>query len=240
MAKVVCEKCSKEVRSDKRGTLTQWIFDESSCACNRPNLVKDSAITDKICPECFNFKLSRRTGSMTQWIFLRQQCKCSSLSNVMFEPASENSSVARSSSLEPAPEEDFAVADLPFSTERYKPLRYIARNSASVVYKCFDRHLNRLVAIKTLSFPDSAVLIDFQKEARTTGRLNHPNIVEVLATKRVAQTVTALPVSPAWCHEADPVWLNRVGDDFSYLSPSRYHHQRYRWRLLESNLLVNA
>lgn len=98
----------------------------------------------------------------------------------MSEPVFEKRPDTEFSDIEPTSEEDFAAADLPFSIERYKPLRYISKSSASVVYKCFDRHLNRLVAIKSLSFPNSAELINFQKEAQTTARLNHPNIVEVL------------------------------------------------------------
>jgi serine/threonine protein kinase len=184
MAGIVCEKCSKEVRPEKRGSLTQWIFDDTSCSCHRSVISEPSAATNNICTKCFNFKSSRRSGSMTQWIFRRYQCKCAleagPLNRIDETVSTERIYLGTSSNDEPAQEEEFADSDLPFLAERYKPLCYIARSAASIVYKCFDRQLGRLVAIKTLSFPDSAVSIQFQQEARATGLLKHPNIVEVL------------------------------------------------------------
>lgn len=122
---------------------------------------------------------------MTQWIFRRYQCKCDSASSTIdvdeiAEPESPRRSPVKKSSKVSEQEEDFSGLELPFPVERYKPLRHIARSSLSVVYKCFDRQLGRLVAIKALSFPDSAMLVRFQQEARATGLLKHPNIVEVL------------------------------------------------------------
>jgi serine/threonine protein kinase len=184
MAAIICDKCSKEVRAEKRGSLTQWIFDESSCSCQNEALkVPTDRTKSNVCPKCFNFKASRRSGSMTQWIFGRYQCKCSSDSVRQNETDTDKSSIHVSTINRtgvPEAEEDFGGSEMPFSVERYKPLRCIARSPLSVVYKCFDRQLDRLVAIKTLSFPDTETLIRFQEEARATALLKHPNIVEVL------------------------------------------------------------
>jgi serine/threonine protein kinase len=184
MAGIVCEKCSKELRPEKRGSLTQWIFDDTSCSCQK-SVIKESTAdhTSTICPQCFNFRPSRRSGSMTQWIFQRNQCKCGSETVRSAETSlKEDSSEVPSNTLtpEPEPEEDFSGLEMPFSVARYKPLRFIARSANSVVYKCFDRQLGRLVAIKTLLFKKSTALIQFQQEARATGLLKHSNIVEVL------------------------------------------------------------
>ena len=53
------------------------------------------------------------------------------------------------------------------------------------VYKATDRMLRRTVAVKVLHFPydeDPAFVPRFQREARTTARLSHPNIVTVFDT----------------------------------------------------------
>lgn len=182
MTSKICENCSKEVRPEKRGSMTQWVFDDSRCSCQKSELkVPSEKNKNNICPKCFNFKESRRSGSMTQWIFRRYQCKCPDGSMVQNENSqSEPVSSISTSDGEPSAEEDFGATELPFNIQRYKPLKFIARSTNSVVYKCFDRQLQRTVAIKTLTFVDSAALISFQQEARATGHLKHPNIVEVL------------------------------------------------------------
>jgi serine/threonine protein kinase len=177
MAVIICDKCSKEVRQEKRGTLTQWIFDDSSCSCAKVTIeVSESDKNKSVCPRCFNPKWSRRTGSLTQWVFGKSQCKCSPESGITDVSLPRHVSKP---SAEPEAEDDFAGSDLPFA-KRYKPLSCIARSPASVVYKCFDRELGRNVAIKTLVFADPELLMRFQQEARATGLLKHPNIVEVL------------------------------------------------------------
>lgn len=181
MTATICDKCSKEVRQEKRGSLTQWIFDDSSCSCGKSDLKVAAERSDtNICPTCFNFRSSRRSGSMTQWIFRRFQCKCNPIAVSAQTSASKERLSHSSQKSEPQSQEKFDVAEVPFPTERYKPLSYIARSALSIVYKCFDRQLGRLVAIKTLSLSDSATLIQFQQEARATGLLKHPHIVEVL------------------------------------------------------------
>ena len=182
MTSTICENCSKEIRPEKRGSMTQWVFDDSRCSCKKSELkAPEKKNRTNLCPKCFNFKESRRSGSITQWIFRRYQCKCTDDSTVQNEkPRSEPVSDIAASAGEPSAEEDFGAIELPFNSQRYKPLKLIARSMNSVVYKCFDRQLRRTVAIKTLTFVDSAALIGFQQEARATGHLKHPNIVEVL------------------------------------------------------------
>jgi eukaryotic-like serine/threonine-protein kinase len=61
----------------------------------------------------------------------------------------------------------------------------LGKGAMGVVYKAFDPHIERVVAIKTvrkdLVDPDLAVqlMARFQNEARAAGRLLHPNIVSV-------------------------------------------------------------
>src|ERR1043166_2293522 len=61
----------------------------------------------------------------------------------------------------------------------------LGKGAMGVVYKAFDPHIERIVAIKTvrkdLVDPDLAVQVmaRFQNEAKAAGRLLHPNIVSV-------------------------------------------------------------
>jgi serine/threonine-protein kinase len=61
----------------------------------------------------------------------------------------------------------------------------LGRGAMGVVYKAFDPHIERVVAVKTvrkdLVDPDLAVQVmaRFQNEAKAAGRLLHPNIVSV-------------------------------------------------------------
>lgn len=177
----VCTKCNKEVRKEQRGSLTQWIFDGSTCSCRKSVLIPVSDDkANKICPKCFNQKVSRRSGSITQWMFRQYQCKCGPETDNTTSENIVNTLVSNNSTGEPDEEESFDTSTLPFPHERYKPLRYVARNAASVVYKCFDRRLVRTVAIKTLLFANSDQLVRFQQEARATALLKHLNIIEVL------------------------------------------------------------
>lgn len=68
---------------------------------------------------------------------------------------------------------------------RYEIEREIGRGGMAIVYKAFDPHLNRPVAIKLIRV--GGFTIDqlktlperFKREARALARLNHANIVQV-------------------------------------------------------------
>jgi eukaryotic-like serine/threonine-protein kinase len=64
--------------------------------------------------------------------------------------------------------------------DRYEIEETLGQGGAGVVYRAFDRVLQRPVAIKTLEFskggPDQGVE-RLRREAALLGRLEHPNIV---------------------------------------------------------------
>src|SRR2546428_12581183 len=65
---------------------------------------------------------------------------------------------------------------------RYEVHDLIGRGGMGEVYRAHDTRLNRNVALKVLAprfTIDSRRLARFTQEARTTARLNHPNIVAV-------------------------------------------------------------
>ncbi len=74
--------------------------------------------------------------------------------------------------------------EIPSKINRYEILEAVGYGAMGAVYKAFDPLIKRAVAVKTLRLdvpPDSpdykAFLDRFAAEARTAGRLSHPNIV---------------------------------------------------------------
>ncbi|MBI4566139.1 MAG: protein kinase [Planctomycetes bacterium] len=73
-------------------------------------------------------------------------------------------------------------ADGRFQLGRYELLEELGRGGMGIVYKAFHKDLNALFAVKVLretefSTPDQ--LARFRREAHTTARLKHPNIVTI-------------------------------------------------------------
>ncbi len=65
---------------------------------------------------------------------------------------------------------------------KYEVIEVLGRGGMGLVYRAFDRQLNREVAIKTVTegfVGDSEMLQRFYREAAKTGALKHPNIVIV-------------------------------------------------------------
>ncbi|HSQ40001.1 MAG TPA: protein kinase, partial [Anaerolineales bacterium] len=69
---------------------------------------------------------------------------------------------------------------------RYQILELIGEGGMATVYKAFDTRLEREVAIKVIrrevfSEAEMAMLLKrFEREAKSLGRLSHPNIVPVI------------------------------------------------------------
>jgi Ca-activated chloride channel family protein len=84
--------------------------------------------------------------------------------------------------------------------DRYVLGRVLGRGATGAVYAGHDGHLDRPVAVKVLIQADDTLTTPerFQREARTTARLNHPNIVAVYDVGRVGEydTVDAAPGTP--------------------------------------------
>lgn len=77
-------------------------------------------------------------------------------------------------------EREISVDKDKFPLKRYKPLSLVGSGGNGTVYCCRDRLLRKKVAIKVISDATSSHLVAFQKEAKATSKLVHPNIVAVL------------------------------------------------------------
>jgi Serine/threonine protein kinase len=139
-----------------------------------------------VCQKCgLNIK-QQAPGSFTQWVFKESQCNCEEPAPTAIRaplPAAGHVSGQDAQSQLSAEDEAAVGLDLEpdkFPVERYKPLLVIDKGSSGTVYCCADRLLAKRVAIKTLHHVLEEQLLNFQREAKTTSRLVHNNIVQTL------------------------------------------------------------
>jgi eukaryotic-like serine/threonine-protein kinase len=84
------------------------------------------------------------------------------------------------------------ASDAPWPDRRHLGGRYrldevIASGGAAIVWRAFDEHLSRSVAVKLLHphhAGDATVVERFQREARAAAGLSHPNVVRIYDTGR--------------------------------------------------------
>ena len=67
----------------------------------------------------------------------------------------------------------------PESLGKYEIIEEIGRGGYGVVFKGYDPHIKRFVALKTCISEDSEVRRRFHREAEISGRLDHPNVVRI-------------------------------------------------------------
>lgn len=117
---------------------------------------------------------------MTQWIFSNHNCSCD-YPQLKFSDVSvseDRSDLSR-------PAESFQIdsqvwlmlpGDL-FPVERYAPIAELGVGSEGRVYKCYDRQLDKIVAVKCLIETAESKILSFNKEARLLSRIQHENIL---------------------------------------------------------------
>ena len=73
------------------------------------------------------------------------------------------------------------IAKAPTHIGRYKIIDLVGQGGMGKVYRAYDPDLSRIVALKVISWSAEKYLQrkTILKEARTTARLNHPNIVKI-------------------------------------------------------------
>ncbi|MCH2202254.1 MAG: serine/threonine protein kinase [Fuerstiella sp.] len=71
---------------------------------------------------------------------------------------------------------------IPTQFDGYEVIEEIARGGMGIVYRAYQKNLDRVIALKTVlagNLASEEVVRQFQTEARAAGKLNHPGIVPV-------------------------------------------------------------
>lgn len=171
----VCHACQKPKRSNASASLTQWI---ATCVCD---LAPDSTDKDSldICQSCGKRIGQARQGSFTQYIFRPNYCSCQKPQRVetkfrdFYQAPEAEEEFLSEEDLLPLGKEEFPI-------DRYKPYKILGQGANSTVYFCQDSILNKSVAVKIMNSLQSQDLMDFQEEARSTSKLKHPLVIEIL------------------------------------------------------------
>ena len=187
-----CRTCGSPVASQMAGSITQWI---SSCSCYLAKKKTDQkqllSVSVSICTKCGK-RIHKNNGSLTQWIFGESCCSCKSplatkkSINTFVETKeigsikSQKSGTAEDSNKQSEDTPALENVSEDFPHERYSPLAELGKGASGIVYLCRDKLLNKKVALKTLSTLTDDQLVSFQNEARTTSKLDHPDLITIL------------------------------------------------------------
>ena len=175
----ICPKCQMPYEKTGSGSLTQWIL---VCTCHLKDDKSDSGEPLNYCSTCGKRIESGRAGTLTQWIFRADLCSCASAG---FIGAGQFGITKSTSGIEKVVDELDAIEELKieaggFPLDRYAPYRKLGKGAAGSVYLCKDRLLKKRVAVKVLNHLSPEQLVAFQREAKSTSQLSHPNIVKVM------------------------------------------------------------
>lgn len=173
-----CAKCGLSKKVEKKGSITQWI---SVCDCELVDEPEQNFLSLKICAVCSKRIKKSRAGSMTQWIFRSDLCDCEEPEPIDDVDKGNRDQYSDSSLTSSNIDEiEIEVSGDTFPLDRYKPIAQLGKGSVGLVYLSRDRLLGTKVALKCLTAISAEALMNFQKEAKITSKLEHPNIVKVI------------------------------------------------------------
>jgi len=121
---------------------------------------------------------------------------------------------------------------------RYRILGELGRGAMGVVYRAVDPVIEREVALKTLhaDLPEDVageVRVRFLREARSAGRLNHPNIVTIFdvgedgGAAYIAMELLEGPSLQQMLKERQPVAFHIAADIIAQVADALHHAHQY-------------
>lgn len=170
----VCSQCNLPIVDSQNMRVADWA---ETCNCQKVEL---SGQTIDICQICKSPKAIGMDGSITQWIFRFALCDCSkeSESHLSIEEISSSFEERVSSDLTQS-SLSIAVDGNTFPASRYKPIKELGTGGRGQVYHCYDKVLNKDVALKCLNFMSDELQKHFQNEAKIHTQLEHTNIAKI-------------------------------------------------------------
>lgn len=175
----ICSNC-KRPKGGADGRLTQWIF---LCMCDQLRPDRYQNVATDLCRSCGKRIAAGRPGSFTQFVFRFDLCKCAAPQSYLDAHGDTSSSAADTSGdaiTQGLEENELNLDKSSFPYGRYRPLAQIGQGASSTVYLCRDRLLGKKVAVKCLRLITTKQLVDFQKEAKATSKLQHPGVVQII------------------------------------------------------------
>ena len=94
------------------------------------------------------------------------------------------------------------LGDLPYGMHRYEQIQEIGRGGCGVVFRAYDRQLDRVVVIKKILKQHASLETQnrFLNEAKITGQLSHPGIVPVYEIGKEEDTGGSFFYAMKWLH----------------------------------------
>ncbi len=241
---VLCTTCNQPQLTSTSGRLTQWLF---VCSC-RQDLKEQQSITLMICSTCGKRIVQRQEGTAMQFVFRSDTCKCDKPIMKQIKDSKDEKHIALASFFGSGEETELPVDSARFPVERYKPISILGKGAAGTVYLCRDRLLQKRVAVKVLHSVRFEDLVSFQNEARSTSKLSHPGIVQVMdfgcttsgAPYMVLEYVPGVTLKEVF-HDHGALEPSRVAQIFSLAASAlAYAHGRgiYHRDIKPSNILL--
>lgn len=172
----ICKVCLQPKEGSTSGRITQWV---SICRCATAASEEELFSSLKICSKCYKRINLSRHGSFTQWIFRTDFCNCYQPQLSIEETEVESQEVRSFNDID-YPELEMDEEDTDFPYQRFKPVEILGQGAIGRVYRCQDRLLQKVVAVKVMQALQPQQVVSFQKEARLTAQLNHPHIIQII------------------------------------------------------------
>lgn len=187
VARASCEICGKRRVDDLLNAMVSQELISELCCCEVSAEFVEAIESEDIvvCKKCSK-RMQERIDS-THWFFRHAFCSCQSpspwqldsemvgdlVNQLLFQKKKQKERPSK-------PEAEIQVDERKFPIEAFKPLKMI-EGSGGRVFRCRDRQLGTLAAIKILrNPPQPEQLNQLHQEAKIVSELDHDNILKVL------------------------------------------------------------
>jgi len=188
MSDKICTRCGKKIATaSNKGSLTGYLFQSGSCACDLINRTSDDA---NFCPRCgLMISAASRPGSMTGYLFQDIRCKCTPdptfapgmMAKKLIKLKETEGGTTFDNSQDESQRTFINLAEGAIIGGEYKIQKLIGKGGMGEIYLAEHINLGRECALKVLP-PESVTengWMRFQIEAKAVAKLNHVNILQV-------------------------------------------------------------
>lgn len=184
----ICPVCQRPKVDKLLAVLNEASVEVGHCKCSSIETIDYAEIESEIlmvdtCRLCRKRVKEGRKGSFTQWIFRHDLCSCDNpqIVKVLAQEAPQPAQRQLPDLSKDSEEEvEIEVKESGFPIDAFKPLERIGAGGVGQIYRCRNRKLKVLCAVKTLRMLTPEHLVQLQQEARIISKLDNENILKVL------------------------------------------------------------